>query len=264
MAGKPGRSGTTPGVAGPKRTEDQRILDRVETVRLLRRGWTKEMIAERQGVHPTTISWDFKCVLRSLNEEKDRDVEELVAVKLEELAEVKREAWAAWERSKEEHRKVTSEETPCPPPADDGMGPDSRMGKRRKRRQKLPPSVPTLPGKRVITTQGQSGDPRYLRTVLDCLHAECELQSLYPAKEITGRIAVLDWDALAQRIPDGPGAGTPGSANSVVPDVVEEMIARALGYDPKEAIRRIEMERPPIDPVQETIDRNSGQEEGEK
>jgi hypothetical protein len=264
--GQPGRSGTTTGVSGPKRTEDQRTLDRIETVRLMRRGWTRTAIAERHGVHPSTISWDFKAILRELNESRDRDIDELVAVKLEELGELKREAWSAWERSKLDHKKVMTESGPCgsddeeEEEAGSSSSGNGRKGRGRKRRKKA--SGRLAPSKLIETLQGQSGDPRYLRTVLDCLHAECELQSLYPAKAITGRIAVLNWDELAQRIPsDGPGAGTPGSANSVVPDIIEEMIARALGYDPKEAIQRIEMDRPSIESVEEVLKRQRQSEE---
>ena len=179
-----------------KRTPEAIKLDRAETVRLLRRGWTKTAIAEKLGVHPTQISYDWKIIITEINAARDKDLEELIAIKLEEYGEIKRQAWEAWEKSKKERTKHTQE-------VSQGLDGSDRV-------------------KDITSREGGNYNGDHLRTILNCLSAERELLGLNPAKKIEGRIsgtATIDWDKLAGAIPP---SGTP------LPDNVEDKIMGLL------------------------------------
>lgn len=179
-------------MAAKKRTAIQIETDRAEMMQLLRRGATKTMVAEKFGVTAQQIHYDFNLVMRRTAEQMTEDAKAMIAVKLEEYAEVKREAWAAWEKSKLDAQKKVREAS---------KGADGKAGG----------------GKVVETVEGQSGDPRYLQTVLECLKKECELLALEPAKEMRVTGSVINWDVLAAEIGPGP-----------VPDVVEQALQAAL------------------------------------
>ncbi len=204
MAGKTGRSGSNgAGKTAPKRSKEQRLLDRVEMVHLLREGCSKSAIAAKLGVHATQISYDWKIVVKELAQSRDRDLDELITVKIEEYGHLKREAWAAWHQSKVELKpvyktdektgKLTLEyvETPCEP------------------------------------------NPAHLKTVLECLKAECDLLGLYPKKEVSIKGTVsqaINWDILAGLPPDGQEC----------PDEVELEITRRLERSASEqAVNRL-------------------------
>lgn len=213
MAGKKGRSGTTNTRAkGPKRTDDQLILDRAETVSLLRRGWTKTAIATKLGVHPTQISYDWKKILKELVAARDTDLEELIAIKLEEYAEIKREAWEAWERSKRErNRRVLESSTYGPSGGGSGDDGDSGGGSGGSERTR-----------EVLTVDDGQWSSEYLKTIVQCLNAERELRGLNPvkdAKPANNNTVNINWDVLASAIPP---AGVP------LPDPVEEKIMALL------------------------------------
>lgn len=209
MAGKPGRSGTTNTRAkGPKRTNDQLILDRAETVSLLRRGWTKTAIATKLGVHPTQISYDWKKILKELVAARDSDLEELIAIKLEEYAEIKREAWEAWERSKRERNRRVLESSTYGGSGAGGEDGEGGGGSERTRE--------------VLTVDDGQWSSEYLKTIVQCLNAERELRGLNPvrdAKDKTTNNIQINWDVLASAIPP---AGVP------LPDTVEEKIMALL------------------------------------
>lgn len=213
MAGKKGRSGTTNTRAkGPKRTNDQLILDRAETISLLRRGWTKTAIATKLGVHPTQISYDWKKILKELVAARDTDLEELIAIKLEEYAEIKREAWEAWERSKRERNRRVLESSSSSSSGggdeDEGTGgPSGGRGSERTRE--------------ILTTDDGQWSSEYLKTIVQCLNAERELRGLNPVKDAKpqNNTVNINWDVLASAIPP---AGVP------LPDPVEEKIMALL------------------------------------
>lgn len=172
--GKKGRSGTTKGVTGHRRTPEARAMDDAKVAQMLRRGMTKTQIAEKIGVSRTIITHDWKRLLRDLVADRNRDMEELVAVKLAELAEVKQEAWAAWEESKKDWERSSLVEK------DDKDGTvlvTSKMDKGGR-----------LPG------------CEYLDAVLRCMTAERELMGLDPVKQVNVKETVaVDWDGLMAR-----------------------------------------------------------------
>jgi transposase-like protein len=195
MAGVKGKSGKHGNATGPTRKPIQRLTDKAEMVKLLRRGWTKTAIAEKLGVHRTQVVHDWKQILEDLVETRDQEVNQLVVLKLEELGEVKREAWDAWERSKLDREKTVREDWE----SDSGSGST----------------------KEIKTREGQVGEARYLDTVLKCIAAERELLGLNPKKsmEITG--TVINWDSLVSTVQVSVETGT-------VPDLIEEQIRQLM------------------------------------
>ncbi len=194
-------------VAPYKRSNPQRQLDRIEMVKLMRRGWTQVQIAEKMGLSVTTITHDWKVVIREVAETRNKCVEELVAMKLEEYAEIKREAWKQWEESKKDYqRRVLETYTKA-----DG----------------------TMTMKESETLQGQCGDSSYLSIILQCVNAERELLGINPVKEIKGSMTTtLNWDVLLRGLPPGP-----------VPDVIEaeieKVVREGIGYTPTQTVQII-------------------------
>lgn len=151
-------------MTGPKRTPEQRELDLARMVKLLRRGLSKTQIAEQLGVSRGQIVYDWKQVLARLQADRDKDAKATVAAKLEEYREVKAEAWAAWERSKEDKERRTAETVT------ETSGGGEPPGQSRT--------------KAVKQIEGRLPDHDYLNTVLKCLEAERELEGLDPPKKL--------------------------------------------------------------------------------
>jgi hypothetical protein len=84
---------------GPRRSKTEREADRAEAARLDRKGYTVTAIARIIGVSKQQISYDLKRIrerhLKSCLEERSAKVAE----KLEELRDIRVEAWQAWEES---------------------------------------------------------------------------------------------------------------------------------------------------------------------
>lgn len=189
------KQGTTTTRSNPRnhRTSQQRELHRAEVAKLTRKGYSLQMIAEELKVSYATVKQDWKAILTEYRENRDEDTEALVQAKLQEYAEVKREAWKAWERSKlgtveEEERESLS----------------NKGGSRR-----------TL--SRI--KKSSAGDSTFLIVIADCLKAERELLSLNPTKKVEVK-GNMTWDVLSQAIPDGE-----------VPDEIENAIRLALEGD---------------------------------
>lgn len=179
------------------RTHEQREIHRTKMVQLLARGYTKDMIASYFGVSVTTIDKDWKAVVTAWKADHDDEVKDYVVTMRRKYAEAMKEAWEAWERSKEDRLRVTEE-------GEDHLGARKR--------------------KSSVMREGQAGDASYLRVILDCLKAERDLLGMDATKKVEVSGQVINWEMLAEGIPeDGP-----------VPDVVVERIERAvLGYDPQ-------------------------------
>lgn len=175
---------------GPKRTKEQRVLDKAEMVRLIRRGATKSYVASVLGVHPTQITYDWKQVIREVMKERYTDLNEIVALKLVEYAEVKAEAWWAWDRSKQVAQEEMAKEVA------------EQILKHLDEAKDLPDGVSAkdILANLKITVESRKGPQnQFLQTVLSCLEAERQLQGLDPIKKIdlSGKVT-LDWDKLLE------------------------------------------------------------------
>jgi hypothetical protein len=175
----PTKNPSPKGMPGPTRTTTELIIDRAEMVKLWRRGWTQQMMADKFGVSQPTISVQLKMLVREVVENQEKDVEALIAEKRAQYAELRREAYDAWERSKQDKVREVNEE-----------GDDEIRGHR---------------SKRVLMREGRLPGPEYARIIKDTLDKECELLNLNPAKEvqITGHMAIFDVLCGAAKVP-GP------------------------------------------------------------
>jgi len=101
-------------------------------------------MADSLGVDADAVKRDLQAVHNAWREERPEDFDTLREQELQKIDRVEREAWQAWERSKKPAAatKVSSE-----------------TSKRKAER----------------TTKEQSGDPRYLTIVKDCIDRRCRL-----------------------------------------------------------------------------------------
>jgi predicted transcriptional regulator len=122
------------------RTSSQKTARKEEIRRLLARRFTQAQIAEQLGVKQQAVSyWAQQIEADAQAAATDRVLE--IRATLDSLAEVEREAWAAWERSKEAARIEQSER---------GVGPMGAVDKTR------------------TTDKYQVGDSTYLNVILAC------------------------------------------------------------------------------------------------
>jgi hypothetical protein len=84
-----------------KRNVAQRELNKLEVVRLLRRGWSLKNIADHMGISEKTARNDFATVVAEIRKNyDDPELEDKIALVLHQYEELKKEAWQAWENSK--------------------------------------------------------------------------------------------------------------------------------------------------------------------
>lgn len=205
-----------------------------EMAKMLRRGVSRVEIARKMGVPISRINYDWKFVLKQLRDSRSEDSKAMVEATLEQYAEVKKEAWEAWELAKEGFRRTVTEETPVPAPKQPkgGEGAKGKPGR---------PSLAERLGEPVhfgnrspeamadklrrtkvtVTQENRSPPAEFLRIILQVLEAERELLALNPPKELSVKGTVTAWDMLAQGVPQGE-----------VTDDIEEAIKKALGYNP--------------------------------
>jgi hypothetical protein len=146
------------------------LTDRAEITKLKRRGWSNQMIAEHLGVAYGTVCADWKVVITEITRHRDEDAKALIAEKLEEIAEIKKEAWEGWIKSKEDAMKRVEESI------------SSATGAREKNS---------------LETVGQTGNPSFLATVIKCVESECKLLCLFPDKKtimMGGTGEQVPWD----------------------------------------------------------------------
>jgi hypothetical protein len=123
------------------------------------------------------VSYDLARIRRDYLKARQHERAALVEEKRQQLREARREAWDAWEKSKENARRVVQEKV------QDGQGADGRQ-------------------KTVTTVEGQLPDPAYLRAVLETLRDESALLGLEAPKQVDARVS-LNWDELWKRAEDG-------------------------------------------------------------
>lgn len=162
------------------RTDLQKQLDRDKLVKLMRRGWSIEMVAEELGLSLNQATTDYHAVIRDFVAQREAPSEQLISLKMEEYAEIKREAWLAWEKSKNKIEKEAFETITNP----DG-------------------SVREIAKKYL---EGRLPGSEYLTIILQCLKAEREMLGLNAAKQlkigVKGGHEGFDWDRFMDAIND--------------------------------------------------------------
>lgn len=149
-------------MAAPKwKTKDQKeeYLARLSELNLKR--WTQARMAQELGVSTRQIKRDLKIIRQRWQETQVANVGTRCAREIAKIDLVEREAWDAWDKSKQDAETRTER---------------IRKGKA------------SGPGNSVevsIRTEGQAGDATYLKTVLDCIERRCKLLGLdAPEKHI--------------------------------------------------------------------------------
>ncbi len=153
------------------RTELQKQLDRNNLVKLMKRGYSIEMVAETLGLSLNQATTDYHAVLRDFVAQREAPSEQLISLKLEEYAEIKRVAWEEWERSKNPIEKEAYATITNPD------GSECHIARRFK--------------------EGRLGGSEYLNIILQCLKAEREMLGLNAAKQVKlgiGKVGEKGWD----------------------------------------------------------------------
>ncbi|MGL6095357.1 MAG: hypothetical protein ACRC7O_06105 [Fimbriiglobus sp.] len=192
-----------------KRTHLSRAEAMDEVARYDRRGYTVAQIAELVKVSRKQVEKDLKDIRAGLFR---RAVEErglLVQEKLDQLREVRSEAWLAWERSKSDRVREVEElaaayKTKEQKAAEkQGKSSDSALsGAEVNKRLEV--------YKRVLTKEGRTPAAEYLVVVMKCLSTEAELLGLLGETAVNDKAAgpPVDWDKLFQprrvRVEDDP------------------------------------------------------------
>lgn len=102
----------------PRRPKPVVKLHTAELLKLIRRGYTQSMVAERWNVDQSIVSREWTATLQRMNSESKRDYTELILERLEQYGLVKQEAWEQWDLSKAAVDSLLEGEGP-PPKADD-------------------------------------------------------------------------------------------------------------------------------------------------
>lgn len=215
--------------SGPHLSVEEREAGKIRIAHLIRRGYTQAVIAEELGITPGRVSQVWKQIKQEWKEShRLEDVEAHINSRLEQLAETKMEAWKAWERSKEDARRVEQESFPV------------RVCAKCEGKGKVRPPGPTKvmvkcvrcsgtgetggPGRANTITEGRLPGAEYLKVVVSCLKEEAELLALYPERtlKLKGGLnnsnvnAFVDWNDMMRMLEGG------------TPDVVEAKIAGLL------------------------------------
>jgi len=184
-------------VAAPKRTPTEREEALAEVAKWDRRGYSVRAIAAKMGVSHVQVVYDLKIVKQRYRDTVLEERAALVAQKIEQLREVRQEAWNAWEASKENCERQVKEKI--------SESLDAHGN----------PTAETLQRmKAVITTEGRLPSNEYLTTILRTFEEEADLQGLYAptkiapttpdgTKEYGGRFLIdSEFDALplAERV----------------------------------------------------------------
>lgn len=188
-------------MAAPKTknpTERERL--RAEIAALDHRGYSQEQIGAKLGMAKPTVNHHLKKIRARYRETQLEETRGSIYCKLLQYRELRREAWDAWERSKEDGVRTITERTA---PLRIGKEAETVDGKGRKRPRKnakpAPGTADDLRTTRVATVvEGRLPATEYLKIIADCLKAERELLGLDAPKKTQVMVQTLDWAALVE------------------------------------------------------------------
>jgi predicted transcriptional regulator len=140
---------------GRTRHEELRIQERrTHVAELYVKGWKQAAIARKLAVSQATISCDLKAIRKEWKQSRVRDFDEATMEEVRSLDVVTREAWEAWERSKEPAQTTRIIQ----------KNGDTRAEK---------------------MVRERSGDPRFLQVALRASEGRCKLLGLDAAGNTT-------------------------------------------------------------------------------
>jgi hypothetical protein len=175
---------------GPRRSKTEREADRAEAARLDRNGYTVTAIAKIIGVSKQQISYDLKRIrerhLKSCVAERAAKVAE----KLEELQDIKANAWQAWEESLGNIADGLAERILA------------RIRAKVERCSKLKDQIdPALLNGIKVEITGKP-NTECLRIILGCVQQERELLALDSVGKTDAAPLKFDWDAFFRDVQD--------------------------------------------------------------
>jgi hypothetical protein len=167
---------------GTRRTDEERERDRVLVARMYVRGKSQYEMSQELSknysirVSPLAINSDLQTIRRMWRESTLLDFDAAKNKELARLDEAEREAWSAWERSKEKLVKREYEVT------DDqvAFSIDKIADVKRTKKRKIVEEV--------------TGDIRYLEMVERMIDTRCKILGLYEAQRVQ-----VDWRTEAQQ-----------------------------------------------------------------
>ncbi len=152
---------------------------------LYKRGYSYRQIREEvmarldlQAYSLHTVHKDVNALLAEWRETRIENLDHAVQLELERIDEVTREAWEAWEKSKQGGDKVRTKQTGVPqPPGEDGDGGEG--------------GIATIKLERTSEEINANGDPRYLEIIHKNAMERRKLLGLYSPdkKEIAGDLS---------------------------------------------------------------------------
>lgn len=194
------------------RAERENVLVLVTKYR--NRGYTQHEVRQKlEDDHGVVVSQSMvakyeKRVIERYQKLQVKLAAQTVEQKLEQLAEVRKEAWEAWERSKLDARKRTKEVTP----AYDFVDSDGTL---RQSEERI---------KIIRTVEGRLPSNQYLQTVLATIEQERAMLGLDERRAIDLNVQTVDWTELRK----------PVDFKDPVKAVIEAMGAAELGVQAME------------------------------
>jgi len=153
-------------MAAPKRSDIQIEKDREQIARWSLRGWSLRKIARELNLSKSQIEYDIKAIKNQWHKDTAIAIDEHKEKVLAELAEVRNEAWLAWERSQNDFKTQTATlQSKTKKKIDPVTGEEKEETK-------------PVPINQVIHTENRFGDPRFLDQVNKCIERRCKLLGL--------------------------------------------------------------------------------------
>ncbi len=163
-------------MGAPNRRRRVEISDRRRLVAdLYVRGHKQQEIADQLGVTQPIVSKDLAAIQAEWQRLRVADMDQLKRLELERIDRREREAWDAWERSKQ---PTVTEKLAT---AEDSVGSAAADGT-----QEKPGAAKLETTKRVErTTVSSAGNPRFLEIVEGCVQQRCKILGLFAAEKQT-------------------------------------------------------------------------------
>ena len=174
---------------GPKFGKTERIQKQTEALRLERQGQNQYEIARRIGVTQPCIAQWIKKAREAYARSAKANMEEIVGEKLEMLRDLRREAYEAWFKSKENIRRRTKKRT-LEETGDASADGDS-------------PGKELLVSEIIDMVEGRLPHSAYLAIVYNTIDRECKLLGLdAPTKtNLHSIVENINWGDLAKPLP---------------------------------------------------------------
>lgn len=203
------------------KTEREEVLAKV--AQLDRRGYTQKVIAEKVGVSIPQICYYLKKLRMRYIEAQLEDRSALVAMKIEQYREIRKEAWEAWERSKEDKlREVKDFGTPVLRFKLKDEDQEEKSDSARINQLSVEECLVLI--KKTVTKEGRLPSSEYLNIIMETLTAERKLLGLDESLKIDLTAQVINWNDLY----------TSSQQPRIILDPVEEKIRQEILADKQE------------------------------